>query len=183
MTNAFDPLLSDAMEAPVALIAAVADNLCIGRNNKLPWQLPGDLKYFRQVTWGKPIIMGRKTWESLRGALPGRTNIVITRQANFVAAGARVVASLEAALELAQDIALIEACEEVIVMGGAEIYRQSLALADRLYLTQVHAAVEGDAFFPAYDLAAYRETGREDFAASGDNPYAFSFVRYERANR
>lgn len=183
MTEPFDPLLSDDMRAPVALIAAVADNLCIGRDNKLPWKLPGDLKYFRQMTWGKPIIMGRKTWESLRGALPGRTNIVVTRQANFEAVGARAVASLEAALELAQDIALIEACEEVMVMGGAEIYRQSLALADRLYLTRVHAEVEGDAFFPAYDLAAYREIGREDVAAAGDNPYAFSFVRYERASK
>jgi dihydrofolate reductase len=142
--------------------------------------LPGDLPYFRQRTWGKPIIMGRRTWESLRGPLPGRTNIVVTRQPAYEAGGVRVVQSLSAAIQMAQDIALIEGAPEVMVMGGADIYAQALPLASRLYLTEVHAEIEGDAFFPDVDLADFTETFREDFAPSGDNPYAFSFVTYVR---
>lgn len=182
--TAYDPLLDDDMaDVPLALIAARAENGCIGRNNKLPWHLPGDLKYFRQCTWGKPIIMGRKTWESLPGPLPGRANIVVTRQSGYQAEGARVVASLDAACRLAQDIALIEGGEEIMVMGGGEIYAQALSLASRLYLTEVHAEVAGDAFFPEVNMGDWQEEAREDFSPSGDNPYAFSFVRYSRASR
>ena len=177
----YDPLLDDDMEdAKVAVIAARAQNGCIGRHGKLPWKLPGDLKYFRERTWGKPIIMGRKTWESLNGALPGRTNIVGTRQQGYEAEGARVVDSIEEAISLAQSIALIEAVDEIMVLGGGEIYTQALPQADILYLTEVHASVDGDAFFPDVDLSQYQETQRQDFEPSGGNPYPFSFVVYQR---
>lgn len=165
----------------LSLIAAVARNGVIGRDNKLPWHLPNDLKYFKAVTLGKPVIMGRKTWESLGRPLPGRTNIVITRQPGYAPAGAKTVASLDAALALAEQVALIDGVDECVVIGGAEIYAQALPRCDRLYLTEVHADVEGDAYFPAFDRARWREQQREDLAAEGPNPYAYSFVVYELA--
>ena len=164
----------------LALIWAMARNRTIGRNNALPWYLPEDLKYFKRVTLGKPIIMGRKTWESIGRPLPGRTNIVITRDAAFQADGVRVVHSLEQALALAEKICLLDSGDEAIVMGGAEIYALALPHADRLYLTQVHADVEGDAHFPPLDLTQWHELGREDFAAQGPNPYDYSFLILER---
>lgn len=170
----------DMADASIVLIAALSDNRCIGRNNMLPWKLPGDLKYFRETTWGKPIIMGRKTWDSLGKPLPGRTNIVVTRQKDFAPEGARVVSSVDEAVAVAQSIALIEGVDEVMVIGGGEIFTQTLAQADKLYLTEVHAHVEGDAFFPDVDMSQYQETSRQEFAASGDNPYPFDFVRYTK---
>ncbi|AJD46651.1 dihydrofolate reductase [Isoalcanivorax pacificus W11-5] len=167
----------------LALIVAKADNGCIGRDNKLPWYLPGDLKYFKQATLGKPIIMGRKTWESLKGPLPGRTNIVITRQAGYQAEGAKVVPSLDEALTLAEHVALIDGADEAVVIGGAEIYGQALPRVDRMYITEVHAAVDGDAFFPGFDAAAWREIGRDSFRAEPPNQYDYSFVVYERARQ
>lgn len=164
----------------LALIWAMARNRTIGRNNALPWYLPEDLKYFKRVTLGKPIIMGRKTWESIGRPLPGRTNIVITRDVAFQADGVRVVHSLEQALALAEKICLLDGGDEAIVMGGAEIYALALPHADRLYLTQVHADVEGDAHFPPLDLTQWHELGREDFAAQGPNPYDYSFLILER---
>ncbi len=166
----------------ISLIAALADNGVIGRDNKLPWHLPGDLKYFKAVTYGKPVVMGRKTWESLGRPLPGRTNIVITRQPGYVANGAKVVATLEAALQLAEQVALIDGQDECVVIGGAEIYALALPRCDRLYLTEVHAQVDGDAFFPPFDRTRWREVQRERFAAEGPNPYAYSLVVYERAD-
>src|SRR5690606_24817841 len=165
----------------VSLIVAAAENGTIGIENRLPWRLPEDLRYFKRVTMGKPVIMGRKTWESIGRPLPGRTNIVITRNADYVVPeGVRVVTSLEAAIALAEKICLIEGIDEAIVMGGAEIYAQALPRADRLYLTQVHADVHGDAVFPEIDLDQWQELGREDFEASGPNPYDYSFVVLER---
>ncbi len=164
----------------LALIWAMARNRTIGRNNALPWYLPEDLKYFKRVTLGKPVIMGRKTWDSIGRPLPGRTNIVITRDAGFQAAGARVVGSLDEALALAEKICLIDGAEEAVVIGGAQIYALALPRADRLYLTQVHAEVEGDAHFPPLDLDKWEECGREDFEAGGANPYPYSFVVYEK---
>jgi dihydrofolate reductase len=164
----------------LALIWAMARNRTIGRNNALPWYLPEDLKYFKRVTLGKPIIMGRKTWESIGRPLPGRTNIVITRDAAFHAEGVRVVQTLEQALALAEKICLIDGADEAVVIGGAQIYALALPLADRLYLTQVHADVEGDAHFPPLDLTLWRELGREDFAAQAPNPYDYSFLILER---
>ena len=168
------------MSIRLSMMVAKATNNVIGRDNKLPWYLPNDLKYFKQVTFGKPVIMGRKTWESLKGPLPGRTNIVITRQADYVAEGAKVVATLDEAVEMAENVAFIDGQEETVIMGGAEIYRLALPKAERLYLTEVHADVDGDTFFPEYDVSQWKEIGREDFAAEGPNPYDYSFVVYER---
>ncbi|MGM0632012.1 MAG: type 3 dihydrofolate reductase [Pseudomonadota bacterium] len=164
----------------LALIWAMSRNRVIGRNNALPWYLPEDLKYFKRVTMGKPIIMGRRTWESIGRPLPGRTNIIVSRNTGFEAEGAKVVHTLDEAITMAENIAYINGGEEAVVMGGAEIYRQALPRADRLYLTQVHAEVEGDAFFPEFDIERWHELGREDFPASGPNPYDYSFVVLER---
>ena len=164
----------------VALMVARAANGCIGRNNKLPWYLPEDLKYFKKITFGKPVVMGRKTWESLKGPLPGRTNIVISRQPDYVAEGAKVVSSLEDAITLAEHIALIDGSEEVIIMGGAQIYGEAIPRCDRMYITEVHAEVEGDAFFPPFDTSLWQEIGRDDFTAEGPTPYDYSFVVYQR---
>jgi len=179
MTDGYEYEDDDDMK--LALIWAMSRNRVIGRNNALPWHLPEDLRYFKHVTMGKPIIMGRKTWESIGRPLPGRTNIVITRAADYaVPEGVRVVNSLDAAINLAEKICLIEGIDEALVIGGAEIYAQALPKADRLYLTQVHAEVAGDAYFPEIDLEQWQELGREDFAASGHNPYDYSFVVLER---
>jgi dihydrofolate reductase len=164
----------------LSLIWAMARNGVIGRNNALPWHLPEDLRYFKRVTMGKPIIMGRKTWDSIARPLPGRTNIVITRDIQFEAEGVRIVHSLAEALALASHVAHIDGADECIVMGGAEIYALALPQAERLYLTQVHAEVEGDAYFPAFDREQWQELAREDFAASGPNPYPYSFLVLER---
>ena len=168
------------MSIRLSLMVAKASNRVIGRNNKLPWYLPNDLKYFKQATFGKPVIMGRKTWDSLGKPLPGRTNIVITRQTDFQAEGAKVVATLDEAVTLAENVAFIEGQDEAVVMGGAEIYALALPKTDRLYLTEVHAEVDGDTWFPEYDTSEWKEIGREDFPAEGPNPYDYSFVVYER---
>ena len=168
------------MSVRLSLIAAVAENQVVGRNNALPWYLPEDLKYFKRTTLGKPVVMGRRTWESIGRPLPGRLNIVVTRQANYSAEGARVVADLDAALELAQAQATIDGQDEVMVIGGAEIYALALPAADRLYLTEVHAEVAGDAHFPHWERSEWREISRERHAASGNNPHDYSFTVYER---
>ena len=165
----------------LALIVAVAQNRVIGRDNKLPWYLPNDLKYFKQTTLGKPVIMGRKTYESIGKPLPGRTNIVITRQTDYQPEGVKVVSSVEDAIQVAENVCLIDGQEEAMVMGGAEIYGLTLPHCERLYLTEVHAEVEGDAWFPEYDKSEWAEVTREDFKAEGPNPFDYSFVVYERA--
>ena len=168
----------------LSLIVALARNHTIGIDNKLPWYLPNDLKYFKQVTMGKTIIMGRKTYESIGKPLPGRINIVITRQNDYLPPNAndsvKVVSSLPAARELAESLAFINGQNEALIIGGAEIYTQALPLVDRMYLTEVHAEVEGDAFFPEFDRSQWQAVAREDFAAEGGNPYDYSFVVYER---
>lgn len=162
------------------MIVAAAENGVIGRNNALPWHLPEDLRYFRRVTMGKPIIMGRKTYESIGRPLPGRSNIVITRNPDFSAAGVRVVASVEEALRVAEEITDGDAGDELVVIGGAEIYRSALPRAERLYVTEVHAEVEGDAQLPSIDWSLWHQLSRERHLAGGDNPYDYSFVVYER---
>ncbi len=164
----------------VALIAAVADNGIVGRDNKLPWYLPEDLKHFKRTTLGKPVLMGRKTWESIGRPLPGRTNIVITRAQDYRAQGAHVAASLEQAVELAEAVAVIDGTRELMVIGGAEIYRLALPQAQRMYLTEVHSEVTGDARFPCWDHNQWRECSRERHTAEAPNPYDYSFVVYER---
>ena len=158
----------------VSLIVAVAENGVIGRDGDLPWRLPGDMAHFKATTMGKPIVMGRKTWDSLGRALPGRENIVITRQPDYRASGAVVVGDLAGALAHVGD------AEEVMIIGGAEIYALSLPRADRLYLTRVYASPDGDTHFPVFDEGEWTETGREDHEAEGEVP-AYSFVTLERS--
>jgi dihydrofolate reductase len=165
----------------LAIIVAAAENGVIGKNNALPWRIPADMRYFKRTTMGKPIVMGRKTFESIGKPLPGRTNIVITRNPAFVAEGVKVVSSLDEALKLAEDIAVADGAEELVVIGGAEIYRSAMPRADRLYLTEVHASVEGDALLPEIDWSHWREVGRERHQAESPGDHDFSFVRYERA--
>ena len=157
----------------ISLIVAVAENGVIGQDNGLPWRLPGDLRRFKALTMGKPIIMGRKTYDSIGKPLPGRTNIVITRQSDLHLSGCIVVGSLAEALSCIN-------AEEYMVIGGADIYRQALPLAQRVYLTQVHATIEGDAFFPALDSTQWHERAREDVVADAQHLYAHSFITLER---
>ncbi len=167
----------------LALIVAMAQNRVIGINNNLPWHLSEDLKYFKRVTMGKPIIMGRKTYESIGRPLPGRTNIVVTRNPAYQAEGIKVVHSLEAAKELAESICFIDGVDEAMVIGGAELYQQALLQAQRMYLTQVHAEVQGDAFFPKFDQQQWQTIAREDFKALEPNPYDYSFIVLEKVDQ
>jgi len=163
-----------------SMIVAMAENRVIGINNNLPWYLPNDLKYFKQVTMGKPILMGRKTYESIGKPLPGRTNIVLTRDKTWSAEGVKAVNELEQAFQLAESILDIDGKDEMMVIGGDQIYQSTLAEIDRIYLTKVHAEVNGDAYFPELDWAQWKEVGREDFEAEGSNPYDYSFIVLDR---
>ena len=163
----------------IAMIAAVAENNAIGIDNKLPWYLPGDLRYFKAVTMGKPIIMGRKTFESLKRPLPGRTNIVMTRDESFNHDGVKVVRSLEEAFSLAESVAMIDGASEVMVIGGEQIYRQVLPEAGRLYLTRVSQPFTGDAFFPALEEQDWKEVAREDHQT--DKGLKYSYLVLDRA--
>ena len=171
------------MAVKISLIAAVAENGVVGRNNQLPWHLPEDLKYFKRTTMGKPVLMGRKTFASIGKPLPGRSNIVVSRQLDLEIPGVCVVADITSGIALASAQAAGDGREELMVVGGAEIYRLCLPLAQRLYLTEVHAAVAGDAYFPDRDPGQWRECFREHHAASGSNPHDYSFVIYERRER
>lgn len=162
------------MASKLALIAAIGSNGVIGIENRLPWRLPEDLKRFKALTLGKPILMGRKTWDSLGRPLPGRRNLVITRQPGWQADGAEGFASLQDAL------AAVVGSEMVFVIGGGEIYTQALPVADVLYLTEVEAAPEGDAHFPVFDQAQWREVERERLVDAGSG-VGYSFVEYWRA--
>lgn len=157
----------------ISLIVALDDRNLIGRGGDLPWRLPNDLKHFKATTLGKTVLMGRKTWDSLGRPLPGRDNWVVSRDPAFLPAGARAFRDLESALAA-------HAGGELMVIGGGEIYRQTLPLADRLYLTRVHAQVEGDAWFPAFDPAAFVEIAREDHPADERHAHAYSFLTLER---
>ena len=164
----------------LAIIVAAARNGVIGRGNSLPWHLPGDLKYFKRITMGKPVVMGRKTFESIGRPLPGRTNVVISRNPRFAAEGVQVAASLDQALELAAEIAWSDGIDELVVIGGEQIYREALPRAQRLYLTEVHADIEGDTVLPPVRWEEWREVSRERHTAGGANAYDYSFVVFER---
>lgn len=157
----------------ISIIAAVASNGVIGGENRLLWHISEDLKYFKALTTGHPVVMGRKTWESLGRPLPGRTNVVVTRQA-YEAPGCRVVHALEEAF------ALFAPQEEVFVIGGAEIYAQALPHADRLFLTQVHHPYEGDTRFPEWERSQWRLVEQEAHPCGENFPYPFTFEHYER---
>lgn len=146
----------------------------IGAGNALPWRLPADLRRFRKITMGKPVLMGRKTFESIGRPLPGRINVVITRNPGFTAVGCTVVRSTDEAIKASAGF------QEVMVIGGASFYEQFLPEAGRLYLTLVHAKFEGDTFFPAFDWDDWKEIGREDFVADAETAYPYSFVVLER---
>ncbi|MCB8916812.1 MAG: type 3 dihydrofolate reductase [Ardenticatenaceae bacterium] len=158
----------------ISLIVALASNGVIGLDGGLPWRLPDDLRYFRQVTLGKPVVMGRKTYESIGRPLPGRENIILTRQPNYPAPGCTVVHSVAAALAAAGS------APEIMVIGGAEIYRLFLPLAHRLYLTLVAATPAGDTFMPNYDPAGWRETSRTHHPADNRHPFPFDWIILER---
>jgi dihydrofolate reductase len=170
----------DEVGVPVALILARADNGVIGRAGGLPWHLSGDLRFFKAQTLGKPVVMGRKTYQSIGKPLPGRPNLVITRDAGFRPAGVEVFAEVAAALARAQSLARDSDATEVMVIGGGEIYRRTLPLADRIYLTEVHAAPEGDTFFPDLDPAAWREVRRDSPVSGGQGQPDYSIVVLER---
>jgi dihydrofolate reductase len=165
----------------LSLIVATAHNNVIGRNNELPWHLPQDLKYFKSVTLGKPIIMGRKTFESIGKPLPGRTNIVVTRQKNWSFAGVLVAKSVQEALEFGQQFRNEQGklADEVMVIGGAEIYRHALDIADRVYLTQIDVSVEeGDAHFPVLPSDTWKLVS--ELPGDSDANLKHKFLVYER---
>ena len=158
----------------IALIVAMAENRVIGRNNQLPWHIRADLRHFRKLTMGRPIIMGRRTHESIGRPLPGRDNIVISTDRHYQADGCEVVHSIDQALEAAGD------CEEAMIIGGANLYRQTLETADRLYLTLVKAAPEGDTWFPVIEPQQWREIERETHKADEHNDFDYDFVVLDR---
>lgn len=164
----------------LALIVAMDRQRCIGIGNALPWRLPADLQYFKRMTSGKAIVMGRTTYDSLGRPLPNRTNIVLTRNPDWEGPiGIRVVHSLEAALALAEAVAVVNAQDEALIIGGAEIYAATLPLVSRMYVTEVDTVVEGDAFFPAFDHDDWQEVSRERQYDEASDLH-FSFVVYER---
>lgn len=167
---------------PLSLIAALGENRVIGVDNSMPWHLPGDFKYFKATTLGKPIIMGRKTWDSLGRPLPGRLNLVVSRQTDLVLEGAEVFPSLEAAVERAEAWALEQGVDELMLIGGAQLYAQGLEQADRLYLTRVALSPEGDAWFPAFDASQWKLVSNVVNPAEGDKP-AYSFEVWEKAGQ
>lgn len=158
----------------ISIIAALANNRVIGYQNQLPWHLPADLRHFKELTLGKPIIMGRKTFESIGKPLPGRKNIVVTRDQGYQADGCVVAHSLPEALAQAG------AASEVMIIGGTELFAQALPLAHCLYLTFIRADFTGDVFFPLWDAAEWEETERQDFGADEKNKYSYSFINYSR---
>jgi dihydrofolate reductase len=158
----------------LSMIVAHANNRVIGKNNDMPWHLPADLAYFKKTTLGKPIIMGRKTYQSIGRPLPGRKNIVISRDNNFQAEGVEVVNSVDAALALVVDSA------EVMVIGGGAIYQHCLAAAQRLYITHINADIDGDTHFPEYDLTVWQKVASDIRPSDEKNPYQLNFSVYEK---
>ncbi|MGB3626614.1 MAG: dihydrofolate reductase [Henriciella sp.] len=171
-----------AGDIKLSLIVARSRNGVIGKDGDLPWHLSGDLALFKTSTSGKPIIMGRKTWESLpRKPLPKRTNIVLTRDWAYAAIGARVYSSFSAAVAAARAIAAKDGEDEVFVIGGASLYERAIEMADRLYITEVDADIEGDTCFPEFDESEFTEAGRSVQAADEKNEYGFAFRVLERS--
>jgi len=165
---------------PMVLVLAASENGVIGKNNALPWNLPDDLKHFKQTTMGCPILMGRKTYESVGRPLPGRTNIVLTKDSEWSAPGVEPFQSLDAALDRADQQALLDGATALCVIGGAEIYRLCLPIADQVVLTQVHGYVQGDAYFDVSQLDGWEERERQDFIAGERNSHDFSVVKFVR---
>jgi dihydrofolate reductase len=165
----------------IVLLAAVAENGVIGRDNALPWRLKSDMQRFRAVTMGKPVVMGRKTFLSIGKPLAGRTNIVVSRDAAFAAPGIVVAPSLEAALAAARGDALRRGADEIIVIGGTKIFAQTMPQADRLDITLVHARPEGDSYFPPIDGKVWKESVRREIPAGPQDDAGFAYITYARA--
>ena len=159
----------------ITLVCAMDENRLIGKDNALPWRMPADLAFFKKTTMGKPILMGRKTWESIGRPLPGRQNIVISRDTEFAASGCDAANSIEDAIQLVKDH------NEIMLIGGANLYTQVLDIADVLFITQIHHQFDGDTWFPEIDHSVWREEWREDHERDKNNLYDYSFVKYVRA--
>ncbi|WP_039758168.1 dihydrofolate reductase [Bartonella queenslandensis] len=168
------------MMISICLIVAVAENGVIGREGAMPWHLSTDLQRFKALTLGKPIIMGRKTWDSIGRPLPGRTNIVITRDCTFSAEGAVVAHSLSQACSLAKSVASQNDVEEIFIIGGGEIFQQGFSLADKIFLTEVLASIEGDCFFPIFDKEKWTIVQTQDIPKGDKDSHPTRFVVYER---
>ncbi|WP_208620177.1 dihydrofolate reductase [Brucella grignonensis] len=164
----------------VSIIVAAAENGVIGRDNDMPWKLSTDLKRFKALTLGKPVIMGRRTWESIGRPLPGRPNIVVTRDAAFTAEGVQVVGSLEDAIDLGRRLAAELNVDEVCIIGGGNIYAQGLPLADVVHLTRVLATIDGDTYFPDIDSEVWQAVSVENVPAGEKDSHPTCYIRYER---
>jgi dihydrofolate reductase len=164
----------------VTFVVAMGENGVIGRLGQLPWRLPTDLKRFRKVTIGKPVVMGRKTYESIGKPLPGRDNIVVTRQPSYAAPGTYIVPSVEAAIALGLDLAAERGVDEVAIIGGAEIFRAALPLVQRVYLTVVRASPDGDVILDPFDPSLWREASREPMQRSAGDQFAADFLVLDR---
>lgn len=161
----------------ISLVVAASENNVIGKDNQLPWQLPNDMKFFKNTTWGLPILMGRKTFESMKSkALPGRINIIVTRQPNWKANGVVVANSIDDAMLVAKETD----CKEICVIGGGEIFKEVLPKAERVYLTRVHATVDGDAFFPELPESKWQLTSKKDCFKDEKHAYDYTFETWER---
>ena len=166
----------------VALVVARAENGAIGRGGDLPWRLSSDLRYFRKVTMGKPVIMGRRTFNSLPRVLDGRLNIVLSRDPGFVAGGAVMAHSLDEAIDVARASAKLTGASEIMVIGGEDVFRAALPRAERIYLTEIHAKPTADTWFPWFDRSNWHEVSRERHAAGAKDEHDFSFVVLDRIN-
>jgi len=169
-----------AGEPLIALVVAMGENRAIGRGGGLPWHLRSDMRYFRRITMGKPVVMGRLTFASLPRLLDGRINIVLTRNAAFEAPGAIMAYNLEEALDVARKAAKKYGAAEIMIIGGADLFREALPLASRIYLTEVHAAPEADTWFPELDMSEWKEVSREAHGAGPNDDHDFSFVVLDR---
>ena len=161
----------------LSIIVAIGKNKVIGSNNSLPWSMPNDMKRFKELTMGKPIIMGRKTFESIGKPLPDRTNIIITHDEDYKAEGCIVVHSVEEALKAA------EASEEVMIIGGAQIYKEFLPKTNRMYLTIIEHEFDGDTYFPEYKIEEWKETEYKEYEKDAENPYDYVFLTLERIQK
>lgn len=160
----------------ISLLVAAAENNAIGKDNKLLWHLPTDLKFFKDTTWGMVVVMGRKTYESVDKPLPGRVNIVITRNADWKRSDVQVASNLEEAIVLAD----ATNCKEIFIIGGGEIYKQAMPIANRIYMTRVHATLEGDTFFPVIDTENWERKKKNDFFKDEKHAYDYSFEVWEK---
>ena len=164
----------------LAVICAMSRNGVIGKDNELPWNLSGDLKHFKETTLGCPIIMGRKTWDSIGRALPGRTNIIVTRRGEVESGGIKIVNSLKSALDLAKSYLPTASANEVFVIGGAQIYKEAFPLANRLYLTRVDSFVDGDTYLEGFDEADWIEISNKSFNAAGSEGHNYNICVLDR---